>query len=221
MESAWLRDHVGFCEQPHGSPSSPQPPPPLCDVSQVFYDQLWAQEHQQTTRFLAHSHPSLYGGVTRLLHLPDSPSTVYCNLCCSISSDGSLIGSSYPLVKKGKKKIDSIHFYRIHEVTMQEEISSSTGEVVRYAEVVINDKIKEAKPDLSTRISPPPVALLGLHATDLAGNLSARGSESPLPLASNLSGFHLIASGGQAGLVRLHLLHSSCFHSRIQLFQET
>jgi hypothetical protein len=184
----------------------------------VFYDQLWIHEQQQTSRFVTHSHPSLYSGVNRLLHLPDSP-TAFCNLCCSIASDGSLVGSSYPLIKKGKKKVDAIHFYRIHEVTMQEEISSATGEVVRYAEVVVNDKIKEAKPDLSTRISPPPVALLGLHATDLAGNLSDRSSVSPLP--SRLSAFHLVAYGGQAGLVRLHLLHSSCFHPRIQLFQDT
>lgn len=102
---------------------------------------------------------------------------------------------------------------------MQEEISSSTGEIVRYAEVVVNETLKEAKSDFSTRISPPPVALLGLHATDLAGHRSAQGPESTL--ADNLSDFHVIAYGGQAGLIRLHLIHSSCFHPRIQLFQDT
>jgi hypothetical protein len=197
----------------------------------VSYDQLWCQQQQgdsqqsSSTRLLTHTHPSLYSGVNKIIHLseasaasPDAlPSPAPLNLCCSISSDGSLIGSAYPLQKKSKKKVDTVQFFRLQEVTMAEEQQQQQGQegvIVRYAEIIISDQLGEVKPDLSTRVSPPPVALIGLHSTELAGH------RRHYPAQLMPTGFHLLAYGGQAGLVRVHLLHPSCFHPRIQLFQE-
>lgn len=130
------------------------------------------------------------------------------NTNCSISSDGSLVGSIHYMKKQKKTPITQL--YRINNLSMIEIVEND--EFIKCCEIEINNQVEEMKPDLSTVLPTSTVSLLSLHSTPLflCNSLSPSLSSSEL---------HLIAYGGNAGLVRIHLFHQLLLHPRIQVFQ--
>lgn len=186
---------------------------------------MWAQNNPPSTassRSLVHSHPSNYCGINKIRNFPMSHSiTKYSkkinynmlkNINYSIGSDGSLIGSNYGLKKQ--RRTSSIQLYRIKNVTMIEIADEQQNQFLKCCEIEINNQIEDLKNDLNTNILNSTVALLAIHSAPF---LTSTGSSTSSGDSSDL---HLVAYGGQAGLVRVHFFHPSLLNSRIQVFQQ-
>ncbi len=102
---------------------------------------------------------------------------------------------------------------------MIEEMDEETGEIMRNAELLMTTKLSDALPDTPSSISPTPVALLALSSVELP-RLASVSKKKHQNSDAMTTDYRLMGYGGQAGFVRIQLIHPLCFHHRIQLFQD-